>query len=97
MLRAKVTKENNVTAAAAFKSHTRREFFDMKEANSRPGPGQYNVEEGAQLCRPSEKAVVSVFRSTARRQPLHNPNTVPGPGTYGPGESVEDVKRTLMP
>lgn len=83
----KVGKANNVAAAAAFKSTTKRNTMNEKDLASNPGPGQYAVSDAGTV--PDQKAVISSFRSTTKRELLHT-NTNPSPGEYRPYEPVSD-------
>lgn len=91
----KYGKTNNVSADYAFKSQTKRELINLKEAKQKPAPGQYEVND--RLLHDSVKIPFSSFKSTSKRQMAADPPLVPGPGAYRPGETVDPAKKQLFP
>ncbi|KAL3869977.1 hypothetical protein ACJMK2_042597 [Sinanodonta woodiana] len=91
----KLGKVNNVSADAAFKSQSKREIMNNKDAARFPAPGQYNVRDN--LLHDSVKIPVSSFKSKSKRQIQPDPPNFPGPGAYKPHEPVDPVKKQLFP
>lgn len=86
-------KSNNVTANAAFKSHTKREVFEIIP---NPAPGAYSPNDDAN--HDSSKIPFSSFKSTTQRQTFMGVSNIPGPADYRPMEPVnENINRLLFP
>jgi len=95
VLRYKPGKTNNVTANAAFKSHTKREVMDLSEARKVPAPGHYEVND--ELLHQSAKVPFSSFKSTTKRQMRPDPDAIPGPGAYDPSAPIEQPSKLIFP
>ncbi|XP_052774766.1 O(6)-methylguanine-induced apoptosis 2-like isoform X1 [Mya arenaria] len=95
VLKNKHGKVNNVSADAAFKSQSKREVINIKEATNNPAPGQYNVND--MLLHDNVKIPFSCFKSTSKRQMATEPPNFPGPGAYKPNEPVDPAKKQLFP
>lgn len=91
----KYGRANNVAADAAFKSQSKREVINIKEAAKKPAPGQYDVND--RLLHENVKVPFSSFKSTSKRQMAPDPPKFPGPGAYKPGEDVEPANKQLFP
>ena len=86
---------NCTSAGSAFKSKSKREIMDLREAIARPSPVQYNVNDC--LLRQSVKIPVSSFRSSTGRSFPPKPPCGPGPGRYRPHEAPEPVVKNAFP
>lgn len=95
VLKYKQGKSNNVTANAAFKSKSKRELMDLKEAKANPAPGRYEANDD--ILHQSAKVPLSSFKSTSKRQMRPDPAPVPGPGAYDPMEPVEQPAKLIFP
>ncbi|KAH3698604.1 O(6)-methylguanine-induced apoptosis 2-like [Dreissena polymorpha] len=93
--KSKYGKSNNVSADSAFKSQSKREMINIKEALKKPGPGQYDVNDA--LLHDNVKVPFSSFKSTSKRQMAPDPPKVPGPGAYKPNEPVDPANKQLFP
>ncbi|XP_046578091.1 O(6)-methylguanine-induced apoptosis 2-like [Haliotis rubra] len=88
-------KVNNVSADSAFKSQSKRDILNTKEAAALPAPWQYQVKDD--LLHGSPKAPVSSFRSRTMRQMQADPPAVPGPGAYFSSGDREQINKQLFP
>lgn len=88
------SKNNTVTAQAAFKSGTKREVINMREAATKPAPWHYQVNE--ELVKDRVRAPISSFKSKTKRQLVPDETPNPGPGTYKPHEPVEPADKQLF-
>jgi hypothetical protein len=94
VLKVQIGRANNVHAAAAFKSKTKREIISVDDEFSKPSPCQYNVSASLDNVR----VPMSSFKSKSSRQFPPPPSKNPGPGQYRPHEPVvEPATRTLFP
>ncbi|CAF3406731.1 unnamed protein product [Rotaria sp. Silwood1] len=92
-----ITKSNNVSAQAAFRSHTKRTVPTNKHFIT-PAPGAYNLDDPAK--RSSGPAHQSSFKSTSKRDTFgcQSGIQVPGPADYRPFEKpTEEPHRQLLP
>ncbi|CAF1162632.1 unnamed protein product [Rotaria sp. Silwood1] len=92
-----ITKSNNVTAQAAFRSHTKRSAATHKYFNT-PAPGAYNLNDSAtRLLAPIHQ---SSFKSTSKRDTfsVQSASDLPGPADYRPFEKImEEPHRQVLP
>lgn len=89
-------KVNNVSANAAFKSHTKRDLLDSVSIKNNPAPGTYDVNDT--ITHDSSKIPFSSFKSTSQRNTFTNASAVPGPADYRPMEPInENINRLLFP
>ncbi|CAF3488296.1 unnamed protein product [Rotaria sordida] len=92
-----ITKSNNVTAQAAFRSHTRRSITTDKYFIT-PAPGTYNLDDSA--TRSIAPIHQSSFKSTSKRDTfsVQSASDLPGPADYRPFEKItEEPYRQVLP
>jgi len=93
----KITKSNNVSAQAAFRSHTKRSLGPSKSFVT-PAPGSYNIDDTVTRALPPVHQ--SSFKSTSKRETFSvmSVNELPGPADYHPFEKVtEEPHRQVLP
>jgi len=95
VLKYKSGKVNNVTANAAFKSVSKRQLMDLKQAMANPAPGRYEADDA--ILHQSAKVPISSFKSTSKRQMAPDPPPIPGPGAYDPMGQVEQPAKLIYP
>ncbi|XP_041359400.1 O(6)-methylguanine-induced apoptosis 2-like [Gigantopelta aegis] len=95
ILMCKFGKKNNVSAEAAFKSQSKREMINLKDAHRMPAPGQYTIKDS--LLHESPVITESSFKSRTIRKTHPDPPDFPGPGTYLPSGNEEPPKKLLFP
>lgn len=95
VMKSKQGKSNNVGAAAAFRSQSKRDAFNVGEAGQKPAPWQYHVND--ELVRANVRVPLSSFKSKTERKMQNDPPPNPGPGTYKPNEDIDPVDRTVFP
>ena len=69
-------KANNVSAASAFKSQTKREAFEGMVQKNNPAPGTYDVKD--EVLHDSSKIPFSSFKSTSQRNTFMCNSNIPG-------------------
>ncbi|CAF2053684.1 unnamed protein product [Rotaria magnacalcarata] len=92
-----ITKSNNVSAQAAFRSHTKRSDSIGKQFVT-PAPGAYNLDDSA--TRTSAHIHQSSFKSNSKRDAfsVRSSDPLPGPADYRPFEKLtEESPRNVLP
>jgi len=91
-----ITKSNNVTAQAAFRSHTKRYIAPNKHFIT-PAPGAYNLDDS--ITRSSGPIHQSSFKSTSKRDAFTVPLDIesPGPADYQPFEKITEESHRQLP